>query len=168
MADSTVGIKQDDSPDRLIDNSQLTNTAGDTVHRQRVALGDPDVEDRLAAVDALSRLAVLDAAESVVKATATASSNGNNTIHTPSAGTRIRLYFFGYSAGANVTGVLAELRFAAAGTIFDRQYLSSAGQPYARNVFAGKHYVEGGLNEALIVTLDAAQTVYVNVELEEV
>ncbi len=101
------------------------------------------------------------------KMTATCGSAGDNTVHTPAAGKKIRLLFFGYSAGANVAGVLVGLRFGA-GTVFDRQYLIAPGQPYARNVKAGDGYVEGGVDEPLVVNLDAAQTVYVNIEYEEV
>lgn len=106
--------------------------------------------------------------ETFTKKTVSASSSGNNTIHTPASGKKIRLYFFGYSAGSSVTGVLAGLRFAAAGTIFDQQYLVAPGQPYARNIQSGKRYVDGAVDEALVLNLSAAQTVYTNVELEEI
>jgi hypothetical protein len=106
--------------------------------------------------------------QSLTKKTVTASSSGNNTIHTPAAGSKIRLYFFGYSAGSNVTGVVTSLKFASGGTVFDRQYLVAPGQPYARNIQAGKRYVDGAIDEALILNLDVAETVYCNVELEEI
>lgn len=106
--------------------------------------------------------------QTFTKKSVTASSSGNNTLHTPAGGKKIRLYFFGYSAGNNVTGVLAGLKFTTGGTVFDQQYLVAAGQPYARNIQAGKRYIDGGVNEALVVNLDAAQTVYVNLELEEI
>lgn len=106
--------------------------------------------------------------ETFTKKSVTASSSGNNTIHTPAAGKKIRLYFFGYSAGSDVTGVLCALKFGTAGTVFDRQYLSAAGQPYARNIQAGKRYVDGAVDEVLVLNLSAAQTIYTNVELEEI
>lgn len=111
---------------------------------------------------------VIVSSETFTKKTVTASSSGNNTIHTPASGKKIRLHFFGYSAGSSVTGVLAGLRFASGGTVFDQQYLVAPGQPYARNIQAGKRYIDGGTDEALIVNLNAAQTVYVNIEVEEV
>lgn len=106
--------------------------------------------------------------ETFTKKSPTATASGNNTLHTPAGGKKIRLYFFGYSAGANVTGVLAGLRFGAAGTIFDQQYLVTPGQPHARNIQAGKRYVDGAVNEELILNLSGAQTVYVNLELDEI
>lgn len=104
----------------------------------------------------------------LTKATVTASSSGNNTILTPTAGSKIRLYHLGYSAGAGVTGVLVGARFGAAGTIFDNEYLVTAGQAFARNIQAGKRYVDGAVNEPLVVNLSGAQTVYVNIEYEEI
>lgn len=113
-------------------------------------------------------ISLLDDGSTFVKTTTAATASGNNTIYTPASGKFIRLYFFGYSAGANVTGVLAGLRFGTSGTIFDKQYLVAAGQPYARNIQAGKRYIDGAVDEPLIVNLDATQTVYVNIEIEEI
>lgn len=106
--------------------------------------------------------------QTLTKKTVTASSSGANTIHTPALGKKVRLYYLGYSAGATVTGVLVGMRFTAGGTDFDNQYLVTPGQPFGRNIQAGKRYIDGGVNEALVVNLSAAQTVYVNVELEEI
>lgn len=107
--------------------------------------------------------------DTFTKKTSSIASSGNNTIHTPAAGKKIRLYYFGYSAGATVVGITAGIRFGAAGTVFDQQYLVAAGQPFGRNIQAGKRYVDGGVDEALVVNLSAsAQTVLVNVELEEI
>jgi len=39
MADGVVGVKQNTSPDRLIDNEQLT-VGAQTVFRQRVSIGN--------------------------------------------------------------------------------------------------------------------------------
>lgn len=100
--------------------------------------------------------------------TTTASSSGNNTVYTPASGKKVRLYSFGYSAGANVTGCLAGLRFGPAGTIFNNQYLITAGQAWNRNFQGGKRYIEGAVDESLIVNLGAAQTVYINYEAEDV
>ncbi len=107
---------------------------------------------------------------SLVKKTFAASALGDTTVHTPGAGKKIRLYFFGYSAGFGVLGVLAGLKLAGynGGAVFDQQYLVAAGQPYARNIQGGKRYVEGAADGALVVNLSAAQAVYVNYELEEI
>lgn len=108
--------------------------------------------------------------ESLVKKTITATTSGDTTVYTPTSGKAIRLYFFGYSAGANVTGCLVGLKLAGynGGAVFDQQYLIAAGQPYARSIQAGKRYIEGEVDGALTVNLGAAQTVYVNFEFGEV
>jgi hypothetical protein len=128
---------------------------------QRVSISTDDV-------NLTSMIALLDDGSTFTKKTVTASTAGNNTLHTPASGKKIRLYFFGYSAGADVTGLVAALKFTTSGTVFDRQYLIAAGQPYARNIQAGKRYIDGGVDEALILNLDVSQTVYCNVELEEI
>ncbi|MBN49974.1 MAG: hypothetical protein CMN85_10565 [Spongiibacteraceae bacterium] len=106
----------------------------------------------------------------LVKRTITASTVGDTTVHTPAIGKKIRLYFFGYSAGSNVNGCLVQLKLEGynSGDAFDAQYLSAAGQPYARNIKAGDGYVEGEADGGLEVTLSANQTVHVNYEIEEV
>lgn len=108
--------------------------------------------------------------QSVVKRSITASASGDSTVHTPTGSNKIRLYFFGYSAGADVTGVLVGLKLTGynSGNVFDQQYLVAPGQPYARNIQGGKRYIEGSAGGALTVNLGAAETVYVNYELEEV
>lgn len=111
---------------------------------------------------------LLDDGSTFIKKTVTATSTGDNAIHTPASGKKIRLYFFGYSAGSNVEGILCSLKFNTSGTVFDRQYLTAAGQPYARNIQAGKRYIDGAIDKPLVLSLDASQTVYCNVELEEI
>lgn len=108
--------------------------------------------------------------ESLTKGTIVASASGDTVVYTPAAGKSIRLYFFGYSADAGVTGVLVGLKLAgyAAGAVFDAQYLITSGQAYARNIQGGKRYIQGSVNGALTVNLGAAQTVHVNYELDEV
>lgn len=108
--------------------------------------------------------------DTLVKGTFTATVSGDNVAYTPAAGKAIRLYFFGYSASASVTGVLVQLKLQGynSGNPIDSQYLSAAGQPYARNIQGGKRYIQGSVNGTLIVNLSAAQAVYFNYELEEV
>lgn len=105
-----------------------------------------------------------------IKRTITVSTIGVSDLYTPAAGKRIRLHFFGYSAGANVTGTLAQLSLVGynADAVFDSQFLVAAGQPYARNIQAGRRYIEGAVDGKLRVTLSVAQTVHVNYELEEI
>lgn len=101
-----------------------------------------------------------------VKGTAECNALGDNVVFPCPVGKRVRLYFFGYSAGAGVSGVLVNLKLQ--GTSIDSQYLVAPGQPYARNIQAGqdKNYVDGLDGEDLVVELSAGQLVYVNYELE--
>ena len=117
-----------------------------------------------------SKSSVLVTSETLVKRSITASASGDTDAHTPAAGKKIRLYFFGYSGGADVTGVLVGLKLEGynAGAVIDQQYLIAAGQPYARNIQGGKRYIEGEADGKLIVNLSVAETVYVNYEVEEV
>lgn len=101
--------------------------------------------------------------ESLVKASVLASTSGNTTVINPPAGKAIRLFFFGYSASpSNTDTVQVSLRFGS-NSAFDNQFLMP-GQPYARNICAGRMYIQGATNEALIVNLSAAQNVYCNLE----
>jgi hypothetical protein len=97
-----------------------------------------------------------------------ASSAGNNTIHTPAGGQQIRLYYLCISAdGANSADVTAIVKFAAGGNTLYQVSLK-AGAMWARNIGAGRKQLSGGTDNALIVNLSAAQTVYVSMEYEEV
>jgi len=101
--------------------------------------------------------------DTFTKSSSVANTSGDTTLVTPPGGQRVRLFFFGYSASpSNGSAVMAALRFGA-NTAFDNQYLSPS-QPYARNIGAGRRYIQGGVDEALIVNLSAAQTVYCNIE----
>lgn len=94
--------------------------------------------------------------------------SGNTTIVTPASGRRIRLHYLEYSAdGANSADVTVYLRFGASGGAKYRTSLK-AGSVFARNVGAGRRYIQGGIDEALIVNLSAGQTVNISVEYEEV
>lgn len=117
-----------------------------------------------------SPVPVTEAGTALVKRTVTVSSSGTSLVHSPAAGKRIRLYFFGYSAGVGTSGNLVQLKLAGynGGAAFDAQYLSAPGQPYARNIKAGAGYIEGEVDGDLEVALSANQTVYVNYEIEEI
>lgn len=100
--------------------------------------------------------------DTLTKASVLANTSGDTTLVNP-GGQSVRLYFFGYSASSsNGSPVLAALRFGS-NAAFDNQYLSPS-QPYARNIGAGRKYIQGAAGEALIVNLSAAQTVYCNIE----
>ncbi len=101
--------------------------------------------------------------DTFTKSSTVANASGDTTLVTPGSGQAVRLFFFGYSASpSNGASVLCALRFGS-NTAFDNQYLSPS-QPYARNIGAGRKYVQGAANEALIINLSAAQTVYCNIE----
>lgn len=86
---------------------------------------------------------------------------GDNTIVTPTVGTRLRVFWVGYSSSENNTAeVLALLKFGTNPNIYG-WYLGAPG------AFSHWEPVEGGLNEPLIVNLSGAQSVQVNVTFEE-
>lgn len=147
----TTGLATEEKQDEIIEELQNLEVEVDTAELEETLTNGTQIVG----------------SESLIKTTATASASGDNTIYTPASGNFIRLYFFGYSAGSNVEGVLASLKFDG-GSVFDQQYLVAAGQPYARNIQAGKRYIEGGIDEALVLNLSQAQTVYANIELSEV
>lgn len=95
--------------------------------------------------------------------------SGDTTVHTPTAGKKIRLWWYNMAAHpANAGHVIAALKFAAGGIPFNRTPLSQYGAATAHSFKSGRSYVEGAVNEALIVNLDSANPVYVNVDFEEV
>lgn len=158
--DTTTMADTDDLQIFVIDpsiNETVTANAGTNLNTSALALEATQINgDQIVG------------SQTLTKKTVTASASGPNTIHTPAAGKKVRLYYLGYSAGATVSGVLVGMRFTAGGADFDNQYLISPGQPFGRNIQAGKRYIDGGTDELLVVNLSAAQTVYCNVELEEV
>lgn len=97
-----------------------------------------------------------------------ATTSGDITIHTPAAGKKIRLYYLCLNAsGGNTADVATIVKFAAAGATKFKHSLK-AGAIWARNIGAGRRYIEGAVNEALIVNLSATQTVHVSIEYEEI
>lgn len=96
-------------------------------------------------------------------------SSGVTTVHTPAAGKRIRLYWFGFSGNPdNAAKVKVALRFTAGGTDFVEVWLSQYGGIFAHNWKGGEAYVLGGVDETLEVNLSAAQEVIVNIDYIEV
>lgn len=94
--------------------------------------------------------------------------SGDNIIHTPALGKKIRLYYLSLSAlSANTDAVTAIVKFAAGGATLYEISLK-AGAIWARNIGAGRRFVDGGVNDDLIVNLSDNQTVYVSFEYEEV
>jgi hypothetical protein len=106
--------------------------------------------------------------ESLSPTASSASSSGDNTIFTPGGGQSSRVYYLALSAdGGNSADVTAIVKFGAGGSAKYKVSLKP-GSMFARNIGAGKRYMQGAANEALIVNLSAAQTVHVSVEAESV
>jgi len=114
--------------------------------------------------------AVTVTSQPVTRGTVTVSASGDTVVYTPAAGKAIRLYFFGYSAGASVSGITVQLKLAGynSGNPIDTQYLIAAGQAFSRNMEGGDRYIQGAVNGSLTVNLSGAQAIYFNYELDEV
>ncbi len=97
----------------------------------------------------------------------TASTSGDTTIHTPTASNRVKLGYICLSAdGANSADVTVIVKFTAGGSTLYKISLK-AGAIWARNIGAGQRYLDGGVNNALIVNLSTAQTVNISIEYTE-
>lgn len=92
-------------------------------------------------------------------ASGSASSSGNNTLLTPAAGKKIRVYYASYNPSAATE---VAFRFGAAGTLFLRNSIVTAGSIVAKDV-GDARYVEGAANEALIMNLTNAVATIWNV-----
>jgi hypothetical protein len=92
----------------------------------------------------------------------TLSTSGDHDIYTPATGNRVRLKWLWLSSPeANTASVLATVKWSGAtGNI----YLVDLGAPGA---FAHGSVREGATDEKVVVNLDGAQTVRVNVDVEE-
>lgn len=99
----------------------------------------------------------------------TTSSSGTTNVKAPASGKSIRLYWWGLSASpTNSAAVIAGLRWTAGGTNFVTVPLSQYGGIFAHGYKGGRSYVQGGVDEALVLSLDSAQTVSINIDYEEV
>ena len=83
------------------------------------------------------------------KQSGSVSASGNNTLITPAAGKKLRTYYLAYNPSAAVE---AAFRFGAAGGLFLRNDLTTAGSIVAKD-FGDFRYVEGAVDEALILNL---------------
>lgn len=97
----------------------------------------------------------------------TVSASGDTPVVTPATGKKVRLTYLAFSAdGANTADVVAYLKFGSGAGIYKVSLTPKA--IYARNIGAGRRYVEGAVDEALSVNLSIGQGVHVTVEYEEV
>lgn len=74
---------------------------------------------------------------------------GNNTLITPASGKKLRVSYASYNPALAVE---AAFRFGAAGTLFLRNSLTAGGGVIAKD-FGDMRYVEGAVDEALILNL---------------
>lgn len=81
-----------------------------------------------------------------------ASSSGNNTVLTPTSGHKLRLYYVAYNPSAACE---CAFRFGAAGPLFLRNNLTQAGSVVAKD-FGDVRYLEGAIDESLILNLSGA------------
>ena len=82
-----------------------------------------------------------------------ASSSGNNTLITPTAGMKLRVYYLSYNP---VTAAECAFRFGATGTLFLRNNIAS--KSVVAKEMGVSRYLEGAVNEPLILNLSDAVT----------
>jgi hypothetical protein len=85
----------------------------------------------------------------------TVSSSGDNVVHTPTSGKSPQVFYYMLNASdANSGPVTVTLRFAS-GTPITTISLPP-GATLARNIGAGQHFLEGAVNDTVIVNLSAS------------
>lgn len=116
-----------------------------------------------------SLVEVNDVAGAITPLHLTVNTSGETSVVQPSAGNSIRLWWYNIGADpVNSANVVASLRFGSSGTDFFKAGLSQYGGAAGHSFKAGKSYHQGGVDESLYVNLSAAQTVYVNIDYEQV
>ena len=114
-------------------------------------------QSTLASVDANTALRSLTALSGSVNGL------GNNTLITPTAGKKVRISYVSYNPALAVE---AGFRFGAAGGLFLRNSVG-AGAVVAKD-FGDMRYLEGAVNEALILNLSVGVAVIWNVLYQEI
>jgi hypothetical protein len=161
MADSYISGSE---PDKKL-QTYLNTVGGQQVHSEAVTPTDPTGVPFGASNP---QYAVINDGAITPKAV-TANSSGTTIIVTPSSGKSIRLWWYNISASPdNSASVTAGLRFTSGGTDFFNDRFSQYGGKNAHSFKAGRSYYQGGVNQSLYVNLDSAQTVFVNVDYEEI
>ena len=88
----------------------------------------------------------------------TVSSMGDNVILNPGVGQSVRLFYLCLGApGSNVADVTVAVRFGAASAIYTIPLIP--GFIWARNIGAGRFYMQGQPDDNLILNLSAAESV---------
>lgn len=96
----------------------------------------------------------------------TVSSAGDNIVHTPASGRFVLLEYVCLSADAlNTAPVIATIKWNGGADLYKLSLVPGA--IWARNIGAGRKVVTGGQDQALVVSLSAAQNVYYSEESEE-
>ena len=108
------------------------------------------------AISAVQTLAATPASGSVANV-------GNNTLVTPAAGKKLRLFYCSYNPNLAVE---VAFRFGAAGTLFLRN--SVAANSIVAKDFGDFRYIEGGVNDLLILNLSIGVTTIWNALYVEV
>lgn len=97
--------------------------------------------------------------------TVSTSASGDTTIHDPAPGQRVRLHYIAINAdGANSADVTVIIKF---GAVEQYKLSLKAGAIWARNIGAGRRYIQGAVDANLSVNLSTAQTVHISIEYEE-
>jgi hypothetical protein len=97
----------------------------------------------------------------------TVSASGDNVIRTPTSGKSTQLFYYMVNGdGNNTPSVTVKLRFSSGSAITTISL--PPGATLARNIGAGKYYVQGAVNDTLILNLSAAATVNWAIESQEV
>jgi len=121
------------------------------------------------AVSNIDALPTAEVERPIIPKSVKTSSAGTTLIAAPTSGKSIRLWWYNISANpSNSANVEASLRFTTTGLDFYKTSLSQYGAATAHSFKAGDAYYQGGVNESLYLNLDNAQTVYVNIDYEEV
>jgi hypothetical protein len=97
----------------------------------------------------------------------TSATSGSSLIVTPTTGSYLRLHYVALNAdGGNAADVTSAVCFSATGSLIYKMSLKP-GSIFARNVGAGRRYLEGAVDESLYLNLSTTQTVNVTIEYDE-
>lgn len=95
------------------------------------------------------------------------SGSGDQTLLTPAPGMALRLYYLQAGVPASAADVDVILKFDTGGST-RYSFPLAAGGNWARNIGAGRRYVQGGVDEPLVANLSVSTTLLYSVEYEEV
>lgn len=115
--------------------------------------------------DALKVTAGGTAGETYPAGSSTVTVSGNTTVLTPTSGKAVRLYYICLSARTvNSDGVDVAVKFVGGSDLYKVSLLPGA--IWARNIGAGRFYIQGGVDVALQLNLSAGQAILASFEYE--